>query len=437
MSIRPNSMELSYFVNREWFEREVLEGRDAEWVHTIFFNFVDLNDDLAKRAVAVHESIDSDGPGRVEVHGTGINPRAEDPDADELSPRWDEMMDGPIVAKIGRLPQLEKPSNDPATVIGAWEIWLEAYRKASPGALSTWVERWHPEDDEGESKGKETWWRITLPYRIDDGDNETSRSITFDGLGDFDLFRRVRASYARLQHTIRSTDMADAIVADQALGSDLVIDSETFVVRTKPSNREELVDTYEQFVSRWSRVALAARDNRQRHKGQFDLEMRDWAEEHGSDRLRLGIEDGFRMTAVYLEERLAAEFPGFFAWSERKQKKRWKARVGPTEIALRGRREVQEKLDAAGSDLEAEIVWMVDPPEEMRASWWGSQEYDDDDDCGPAEAIIVDGWLDRYVLIGPVSSNEAPLPRGYTWDPVYGTRPSDFSAPGGDDDIPF
>jgi hypothetical protein len=443
VSTRPESMKLSYFVNREWFEQEVLEGRDAEWVHSLSFNLDDLDEELAERAAAIHDAIDADSFVRVEVHGTGINPRAEDPDADELAPRWDQMMDGPICARIGRLPELAKPSDDPALVVAAWEAWLDAYRSASPDALRSWVGRWHPEDEEAASEGKETWWKITLPYRVDDGQSEISRLITFDGLSDFDLFRRVRAAYARLQYAIRSSESNDAIVADQALGSGIAIDDETFVLRSKPKDRDELVDAYEEFAIRWSRVALAARSNRQRRKGEFDRLMREWAEEKGSDRLKLGIEDGFRMTAVYLEERIAAEFPGFFAWSERKPKKPWKSRVGPTETALLGRREVQETLDAAGAALRAEIVWMLEPPEEMRSASWDTYTWDPTV-TGPAEAIIVDGWLGRYVLIGPVSSEEVPLPSGYTWDPVFGTRPpaaSDFSpsdfAPGGEDDIPF
>jgi hypothetical protein len=145
------------------------------------------------------------------------------------------------------------------------------------------------------------------------------------------------------------------------------------------------------------------------------------------------------MTAVYLEERLADEFPGFFALPDLKPNKKWKARVGPTEVALLGRREVQEKLDAAGTGLRAEIVWMIDPPKAMRGSWWDTYTFDWEV-TGPAEAIIVNGWLGRYVLIGPVSSDEAPLPSGYTWDPVFGTRPPGLGqrpAEGNEDDIPF
>jgi hypothetical protein len=443
VSTRPELMELSYVVNREWFEQEVLEGRDVEWIHAISFNLADLAEDVAERAAAVYDAIDTDSPGRVEVHWTGINPRAEDPNADESAPRWEQMMDGPICAKIGRLPTLDKPTIDITKVIAAWESWLEAYREAGPAALRSWVKRWHPADDESESEGNESWWRVTLPYRVENGEEDCSRSITFDGIADFDLYRRVRAAYARLAYARRNTDMDDAIVADQALGSDLGIDEETFVVTAKPESREGLVDDYEEFARRWSRVALAARRNRERRKGDFDRQMREWADEHGSDRLNLGIEDGFRMTAVYLEERIAAEFPGFFAWSERNQKKRWRSRVGPTETALRGRREIQQKLDADETGLTAEIVWVTDPPEAMRADWW--DQYDDDD-TGPAEAIIVDGWLDRYVLIGPVSSDDTPLPKGYTWEPVFGKRPgepieftaSDFGSPtGAEDDIPF
>jgi hypothetical protein len=237
------------------------------------------------------------------------------------------------------------------------------------------------------------------------------------------------------------TSMDDAIISDQALGSEIVVDSDTFLVGEKPADRDALVESYEQFVTRWRKVALAARANRLRRKGAFDREMREWAAEHGSERLQVGLEDNFRMTAVYLEERLAAEFPGFYAWSESDPESHWRARVGPTETALHGRRQVQETLDEAGPDLRAEIVWLISPPEDMRKSWWDS-DLADEDDTAPCEAIVVQGWLDRYTLVGPVSTEDAPIPNGYDWEPVFGSRPpvdtSDFQAAGGgDDDIPF
>ena len=362
MSTRPETIKLSYLVDREWFEREVLAGRDPDRKHTLEIHLADLEDELAGRAAGVEDSIATDQAGRVEVHGTGINPRAVDPDAPEIPDSRDQMMDGSIVWKIGWLPELPEPSDDPATVIAAWETWLDAYRAASPDALKSWVERWHPGDDAGAGAGNETWWRMVLPYRVDDGEGDRNRSITFDGRHDLELFQRVRAAKSRLRHATRMTTLPDAVTADQALGSEIVNDGDTFLVGKKPADRDALVEDYEQFVSRWRKVALAARANRLRRKGAFDREMREWAAEHGSERLQLGLEDNFRMTAVYLEERLGDEFPGFYAWSEPFPNSNWRPRVGPTETALHGRRQVQEKLDETGSGLKAEIVWLVDPP---------------------------------------------------------------------------
>jgi hypothetical protein len=439
MSTSPEVLELTYLVDREWFEREVLAGRDAERIHKIRFRPDDLDEDFAKQALKIEDSIVTDQPGRIEVHGTGINPRAEDPDADEISPTREETMDGPIISQIGWLPELPEPTVDPEAVIVAWEEWLNAYRGASLDALRQWAERWHPGDAEGESRGNESWWRVTLPYRVDDGDGDRVRSITFDGLRDLELFQRVRSAKSRLDHAGRLTTLDDGIVADQALGSELVVDNETFFVGAKPEDREALVESYERFAERWRRVALAAKENRLRRKGAFDRGMREWADEYGSERLRLGLEDGYRMTAVYLEERLGSEFPGFYAWSEPDPERHWNPRVGPTETALIGRRQVQESLESSGSSLKAEVVWMTDPPKEMRESWWDA-DWVDDDNVGPCEVIIVRGWLDRYTLVGPVSSDEAPIPKGYTWEPVFGSRPvetSDFESGGGEDDIPF
>ena len=62
----------------------------------------------------------------------------------------------------------------------------------------------------------------------------------------------------------------------------------------------------------------------------------------------------------------------------------------------------------------------------MRESWW-EEDFVDEDDVGPCEVIIVNGWLDRYTLVGPVSSSEAPIPKGYAWKPVFDSQPADAS----------
>lgn len=140
----------------------------------------------------------------------------------------------------------------------------------------------------------------------------------------------------------------------------------------------------------------------------FHKEMLRWAEEHGSTRLRVGIEDGYRMIGVYLQERIEREVgEGFYAWRpESGQPCKWGPRNGPTEEALLLRREVQARVaqvtDESAPIPEVEIVWLTEAPEQMCS--------DDDrewDDC-PCEAIIIPGWLGRYTLLGVVVTDENP-----------------------------
>lgn len=133
----------------------------------------------------------------------------------------------------------------------------------------------------------------------------------------------------------------------------------------------------------------------------FTNEMARWAEEHGSERLRLGLEDGYRMIGVYLAERLAVEAPGFFAWLP-DGSVRWHDRSGPTESALMLRRAVQSRLCDAGSEAQAQIVWVKDAPDGM----WGEEDWGNE----TFEGVVVPGWLNRYTLIGAVTTDEVPVP---------------------------
>ena len=66
----------------------------------------------------------------------------------------------------------------------------------------------------------------------------------------------------------------------------------------------------------------------------------------GSERLQIGIGDGYRMVPVYLEERDRAEVPRFYAHLPKKDDEHtWQPRTGPSEEALRLRRAVQERLE--------------------------------------------------------------------------------------------
>jgi hypothetical protein len=425
-------VNLPYLAGRAWMEAEILAGREPRRFQTLAIDLTSLDETLRTRATAIAEAVvlptDPSGPyDNVEVPATGIDPNTYGSEDAEGIPDFDDRMDTPIVERIGDYPELPEPTNDPEELIDAWEGWLERYRDLSLDALRRWVERFHPgENEEEESSSNKEWWQATITYGVADEAGRRNRSITFDGLRDLELMQRVRGATALGRSVEKQTDHADQIAASQAVGPVLTLEH-------KPTDREDLIAAYEDHTARWCAVARAARANRLRRRGAFEREMRRWAEEHGSERLKLGLADGYRMTAVYLEERLASEFPGFYAWFSRAPEHARKARIGPSEEALKGRREVQMKLDRLreerGESLRAEVVWVTDPPLEMMHGWWDREEV-------PFEAVVVEGWLGRYTLIGPIASEQAPLPRALRWEPVFGD-PSWREAEPDVDDIPF
>lgn len=172
------------------------------------------------------------------------------------------------------------------------------------------------------------------------------------------------------------------------------------------------------------------------------------------------------MVPVYLQERISAEMPRFYAHLPRKDDGQiWQPRTGPSEAALRLRRAVQDRLaqytlPGVAVPL-AEIGWMKKPPvamcDEQHAyddDAWGNRK-EDIKDCA-FEIIGVRKWLERYTLIASVYTDAANQPPDflllkYVLDPAdYGL--TDLPCPpngkslaenrlplslGGDDDIPF
>ena len=187
----------------------------------------------------------------------------------------------------------------------------------------------------------------------------------------------------------------------------------------KPTSKEELVTAYEDHCDRVAELILAHVWTQQREKLGFEVEMHRWAFAHGSQRLRMGIEDGYRMVPVYLTERIEREVPGSYAYArENRDGVSWQPRTGPTEVALTWRRAIQAKLDehrsAGMRAVRAEIVWMKVPPLEMcddDRAW--ARDYDGDPYERleiPFEAIAVPNWLGRYTLLAGVISEEFTVP---------------------------
>lgn len=129
----------------------------------------------------------------------------------------------------------------------------------------------------------------------------------------------------------------------------------------------------------------------------FEAERSVWVAEHGSQRLKLAVERGYKANRTYALERAAIEFPEF--WVDTAEDLEWNERVDPSETALDleiQTREVIEKLDL-DSGTDARIVWLIEAPRAVdRALEEADEEFE------PQEVIVVTQYLHRYALAMPV-----------------------------------
>jgi hypothetical protein len=172
----------------------------------------------------------------------------------------------------------------------------------------------------------------------------------------------------------------------------------------------------------------------------FEAEMKRWAKDHGSERLRLGLEDGYRMNSRYLAERIAAEAPGMFAMPSESAKKGWAIKTAsPSESALRLRRQIAAAMERnappnSGGPPETEISTVKSPPPEIyradagiqtpfatvgtdlpsRDGWPWELEHNRPVSLDPIpfEAVVVKNWLGRFHLIGAVDDDRRGAPPG-------------------------
>jgi hypothetical protein len=420
LTVYPSKIKLPYRVSRRWREERILAGDLQGPIRQVEIDLDRLDPERRDRALAVwkrvrvHETTDG-----LEVIGSGLfsadlaeRVPAEDPD-DDIPFDDPPAAADPVIAKIGRMPELPAPASTGFDVIEAYEPWLGRYVDLSVGALAAFIDKHAPVTDNEEAvkaaRVKPDVWRWEIGFRVNDG---PVRECVIDGRTDLELLRRCRAAYQRIAAANVGDEMRVTIVARQVVGFDVELDH-------KPKSKDELVGAYEDHCDRLAEVTLAYKWTTQREKLGFDVEMRRWAFESGSDRLQMGIEDGYRMIPVYLTERIAAEAPGFYAYArENRDGVSWQTRTGPTEPALRWRRVIQEALDShcppGMPSAKAEIVWMKTPPIEMcddGLAW--ERDYDGDPVHRlevPFEAIAVPNWLGRYTLLAGVISDEYTVP---------------------------
>jgi hypothetical protein len=325
-----------------------------------------------------------------------------------------------VVVKIGKLPRLDEPAEDAAQIIEAYETWIERYDALAPEALAWWVEKTAPEgdlarDDDDDfpfGGGPEETWGQRIPTFHADG--RASEPVVIDSRHQPELFRRARAAQQRRALAVAIAEAEDSTLAFE-------------ILRLGPERPDgslddaRVVELWEEHCRRASELILARYWHRQRQKAGFELEMLRWIADHGSERLKLGVNDGYRMMPVYLNERIAKEAPGFFAHLPKDgEPKLWQPRTGPSEEALRLRRAVQERMDKghfhSGPPPKVEIGWMKAPPDalfdtETRTEYTDYRNPSLRED--PFEVIVIPDWLGRYALIAAVWTPAEEQPPDY------------------------
>jgi hypothetical protein len=456
--------DLRYQVSREWMEAEILAGRPVQHRRqALSVEFDDLDVSRAKQVEAILDAvlIDADSE-RVTVLDSGIDPEKKfGRSKDKYLP-----MDEQIVQAVGQLPELSEPTDDLDDVLAAWEDWLARY---CAEALET-IDVLNRERPNGENLfGREISWG---GIRVQFGPGDETSVKPDDGPKAMQDARAAWAWTWAAQGRF-SSESVEAAKEATTPASNL---SREWIETLGP---EEVAQRFLECSKRMHAAAKAHDAARRVQAPAFDSEMAQWASKQGSARLQLGIEDGYRMNARYLTERLAAEAPGFFAMPVDAAKKNWARRTAsPSERALRLRRHVQAAMEktataSSGCAPEVEIMTVAEPPAQMYLAheehgqatdfpskqgwpWWYDEENDPYGFAARAfEAVVVKNWLGRFHLIGGVSDELGESPAGIWAVPQLrhfnedgSVEPQNPDAPApkaakrkppspGEDDIPF
>jgi hypothetical protein len=113
-------------------------------------------------------------------------------------------------------------------------------------------------------------------------------------------------------------------------------------------------------------------------KAKREADKLDWVKEHGSEHLKLAIENGYDCQCLYATERAELEYPDYQV--DFKDNADWDPRSCPSEAAL------LESIRVKG-----EVVWLTSPVAKPSDEWVGYFEA--------CEAVVVRGFLEKYHLI--------------------------------------
>lgn len=411
---------LPYQASRVWLEEQIVSGRPLDSrEHTLIVDLDDVSSSLAARAQRVRDSFVRVRGGAFAVFDSGLDPsRSFANDADSALTRMDE----PVVAILGDMPETSGPTEDLDEVLSAWEDWLTRYREEALGWIAR-LNEWSPayEGHTWAPKLEGVGWgsgvdlsshlgtKITV--RPDDGPKAMRDALAIE----------LRDTWAERLFNERSVTAARQATAS----SEIISSAETPI--------PDLAAALNERSRRLYSIARAHHQALRKVVPDFDDEMNRWAAAHGSERLRLGLEDGYRMNARYLVERLAAEVPGFYAVPANDVGKRWATRAAsPSRQALQLRRLVASAIvENAPKNLDGppgvEIMVVRDPPHQIYTPDPKASDYPSAKGWPwkigfggavqtrpphPFEAVVVHDWLGRFHLLGAICDDQGNGPPG-------------------------
>jgi hypothetical protein len=411
---------LRYEASREWMEDQILAGRP------IGDRRQSLSVDLAEAPLEHLGRLEAVLDGvvfiptleRFAVLDSGLDPEVRYGSSEEEL----DAMDAPVIAALGAMPELPEPTTELAAVLDAWEQWLERYRMESLARIESYIAESPAVAENSGRFGAKGWGPITVTFGA-------GIAMTIEPEHGAPAMRDALAGWMW------------ARAANTAFGAESVAAAKEATAATSDQAREWIADDPAQVASRFhqrvKRLYVAAKAHcvaRSARVPDFEAEMHRWAEERGSERLRLGLSDGYRMNSRYLAERLAKEAPGFYAMPTQLASEGWATKASsPSEPALRLRRAVAASVaTAAPQNFDGpppvEIMNVAKPPHQMYWAEGGAGPYADYPDTAawpwevdlegelfgadaiPFEAVVVSNWLGRFHLIGAVApDSETPV----------------------------
>lgn len=426
-----DSVQLRYLASRKWMAAAIEDGRPVQhrW-QVLNLDLESLPPELAERVEGLVDGsleVEVRQKKRICVLDSGIDPELSfGPTEEKLTP-----LDQPIVDAVGLLPELPAPTDDVLEVVEAWEEWMERYKDhaltriegliANPPAVGK---------DEGLFGGSAAWEAVTISLsegssadiQLDQG-AEAVRDALAGKLWKWAAAREFSSESVAAANEATELTPAEALACFDVM---------------KPAR---LATFFLKLTKKRYQVAKAHHVARRAKVADFDTEMATWAKKYGSERLQLGIQDGYRMNAQYLSERIAAEAPGMYAMPATAAAEGWATKAtSPSEEALRLRRRIAAAMSrnappTVNGPLEAEIVIVKKPPHQIyledpgienedgvfgkglpdRAGWpWHLNFSNGIVDRGPRpfEAVVVKHWLGRFHLIGAVAGRDGNGPPG-------------------------